>query len=96
MALAVVVTRHAAERLQQRCGIKINPFTEIYMGNDYVKVHSNLSADEYVDWYVNCNNNERAVLVVTQKTKCLKTVMTDGPNVDFAYAKLAKMTNKQH
>lgn len=92
--MRVFITKHAAERMQTRLGIKINAYEEIYMPNNFVKVLSTTSAGDTVDWYVNANSNERAVLVVDTKTKNLKTVMTDGDSVDFAYSKLAKINNK--
>ena len=96
MALKVLVSKHAADRLQQRCGIRVNAYTEIRMDSNYVKVFSNMADGEQVNWYVNRNGNERAVMIVTAKNAVLKTIMTEGDSVDFALAKLAALNNQTH
>jgi hypothetical protein len=96
MARQIFVTKHAAERLQQRCGIRVNAHTEIALGSDYVKVFSNTCDGERVDWYMNKKGIERAVLIVINRNNALKTVMTDGPSVDFAMSKLAEYKGEKH
>jgi hypothetical protein len=91
--MQIFVTQHAAQRLQQRLNVRINANTTMYLPSNFVKVLDTTSNNEPVSWYVNANQHEPAVLVVSRKTKNLLTVMTDGPSVQHAYAKLAN-TNK--
>lgn len=90
-ASKVVFSFHAAQRLNQRFGSKISTEHEVDISQAFMKVgqpykHYN---GEMVQTYVPRDQSQRMVMIVATQSRCVLTVMSEGPVVDAVYRKFA-------
>jgi hypothetical protein len=84
--MQVIFSAHAAQRMQQRLNLPVNPGTKVDI-NSAFKLHKkyiHLDGTLVESWYCTIPGT-RVVMVVSCDTQEVITVMTQGPVVDAVY-----------
>jgi len=95
------VSEHAEKRFVERLNItkykcnKVYDFSNyyIYVASKFFHCHKD-NDSTYCDYYI--SRKSRAVLCVNRKEQILRTVMTDGPSVDYFYNFYDKIKNRTY
>jgi hypothetical protein len=87
----VMFSFHAAQRLNQRLGTRISTEHDVDISTAFRKVgeayrHYN---GAMVQSYVPRDTSVRMLMIVSVDTRCVLTVMAEGPVVDAVYRKIA-------
>lgn len=90
MAHKVLFSFHAAQRLNQRFGSKITTEHDVDISTTFKSVgapykHHN---GEMVQAYVPRDESVRLAMIVAVKSRCVLTVMNEGPVMDAIYRKI--------
>lgn len=87
--MIVSFSYHAVERMSQRLNANISLNTKVDISKMFYKVQTythDKTGLKVEDWICRDSNN-RVVLSIGVDSKCVITVMTQGPKVDALYAK---------
>ena len=83
--MQVVLTAHAAQRLNARCGVKTTAGTQVDISAAFTHTRTyfcRVNRQMVESWAL---KQGRVVLIIAQQSQCVLTVMTEGPVVDAVY-----------
>jgi hypothetical protein len=83
--MQVILTAHAAQRLNSRCGVKTTAGAQVDISSAFTHCKTyfcKVNRQVVESWAL---KGGRVVLIVAQANQCVLTVMTEGSVVDAVY-----------
>ena len=83
--MQVILTAHASQRLNDRCGVKTTPGTQVDISTAFMHTRTyfcKVNHKMQESWAL---KGGRVVLIIEHQSQRVLTVMTDGPIVDAVY-----------